>query len=214
MLNAFLLDRSRLAAWMLVFLLFGLRGGGAVAGGISAQWVWPTFETDKPTEKVLTVLRVYKYGESVFEPSIPISAISKARQDYSTPEKAMVSRVSAMMQGDYEWWLSTWEPDSLREVQERNRKMGKGPEQWLQWWRDSFRFVHFSLVRKIISGNFVFITYRMLSKDGKDLGSGIEFPTVFKKIGEKWLVTGELSGDPLVLKSPWVNGEYRIEESE
>lgn len=171
------------------------------------SWVWPTNSTTKPVDKTLTIVNIYRYKEMSISPPVMIDPILKNEQRYGTPEEAMISRVSAMMALDYEWWLNTWDPASRILFQEKERASDRTKDYWIQWWKDSFRFTRFTLIRHIETGPYVILTYRMMSKDGKDVGRGLELPVVFRNEHGHWLVTADLSSDQLAQSSPWVSGK-------
>ena len=85
------------------------------------EWVFPIHRTASPVNRTKTVTEHYDYLESEYSPA-PILRDFVAREDasYETPEQAFVSRVSAMVAGDYDWWLAHWDEDSQRSIAARN----------------------------------------------------------------------------------------------
>lgn len=191
-----------------------LVAGGVAFAQMPPSWVWPTHKTSEPQEKELTVVSHYTYREQRFDPPVAVrQAVARPRRRQGTPEEAMISRVSAMMAGDYDGWLETWDAESRRLTEENNRAEGRTQEYFLQWWDDTFRLTHFVLTRRIETGSYVVITYRLTTPSGEDAASGLEFPTVFHQVEDRWLATLDLRRDPLVPASPWVSGETRMEQT-
>lgn len=185
---------------------------GPLFAQTSDDWVWPTHSTMEPQEKELTVVSHFTYREQEYEPPVVIEhAVPKSQRRLGSPEEAMISRVSAMMAGDYDGWLETWDAESRRLTDQNNRAQGRSPEFFLQWWDDTFRLAKVALARRIETGPYVVVTYRLVTPEGRDAGDGIEFPTVFHKVEDRWLATLDLRRDPLVPASPWVSGESRME---
>jgi hypothetical protein len=177
-------------------------------------WVWPKYKTTQPEQKKLTVVSHYTYREQEYDPAIPIrQAVPKAERRQGSPEEAMISRVSAMMAGDYEWWLETWDEASRLLTEEGNEQAGRTPEYFTRWWADTLRLAHIELVRRIETGPYVVVTYRLVTPSGEAAGNGIEFPTVFHRVGDRWLATLDLRRDPLVPASPWISGQRRMEQT-
>lgn len=177
-------------------------------------WVSPTHSTTEPQEKELTMVSHFKYREQEYDPPVVIRrAVPKSERRQSTPEEAMISRVSAMMAQDYDWWLETWDAESRQLTIENNLAQGRSAEYFLQWWGDTFRFANVALTRRVETGPYVVITYRLVTPSGLDAGDGIEFPSIFHQVDDRWLATLDLRRDPLVPASPWVSGRARMEQT-
>lgn len=194
--------------------LAALAVGAVVSAQTRESWVWPKYETTEPEQEKLTVVSHYTYREQEYDPPIVVQpAVPKAQRRQGTPEEAMLSRVSAMMAGDYEWWLETWDESSRVLTEEANRRSGRTREFFTSWWADTFRLAEIVLVRRIETGPYVVITYRLVTPSGEAAGNGIEFPTVFHRVEDRWLATLDLRQDPLVPASPWITGERRMEQT-
>lgn len=203
-----IIARIKSRRYFSIFLGIVLLNGmcSIVMAQMSPSWVWPMYKTGNPVEKQMTVVDVYNYREIMYDPPIVVNLVSKKERHNGTPEEAMISRVSAMMTLDFEWWLETWDSTSRKEILENDRKAGRTKEYWIQWWKDSFGFARIMLIRRIESGPYVILTYRLTNEQGKDVGRNIEYPSVFHSINKKWYSTVELASDPLIPKSPWVTG--------
>lgn len=187
--------------------------GKVCIAGMPQSWVWPVYETTEPVEKEITVVEHYNYRESKYEPAVIIQPVQKDAQKYETPEEAMVTRVSAMMAYDYEWWLTTWDPASKSIYLEKEKAAGRTKDYWIQWWKDTFQFSRYELVRRIDTGSYTALIYRMINLTNKDDNSSMEFPSVFHKSNGRWLTTVDLARDSLLLSSPWVSGKSLEEKT-
>lgn len=202
------------ARFLVALVAVALAATGAISAEMPPEWVWPMHETAEPEEGVLTLVTHYPYSERRYETPILVERpVPEVARRQGTPEEAMISRVSAMMAGEYEAWLDTWDEASRRLTIANNEAEGRTSDYFLQWWEDTFRFARIALVRRIETGPYVVVTYRLLTPSGEDAGNGVEFPAVFREVDGRWLATLDLRADPLVPASPWVSGETRMERT-
>lgn len=195
---------------VLAAVLWSMAGGIAMAQQAPG---WPAFKITKPDEKEFTTITHFVYREMKFDPPVLIQPIAKAAERYGTAEEAMVSRVSAMMALEYEWFMTTWDSASRKLTVERDQAAGRTKDFWLQQWKDMFRFARVKLVRRIETREYVILTYHLVTPEGKDIGQGIEFPAVFKISDGRWAATQDLAADDLPDASPWVTGKREIERT-
>lgn len=175
------------------------------------QWVWSTFDADPPTEKSVKITETYVYQETEYRIGLSVKALPKKNRKHVTAEDAFVSRMSAIQTGDYDWWLETWDEASKKLVQEKNKMAGHDKKFWLEQWKEQFSKRKIVPVRKIETGkDYVIITYRIFTADGKDASSGFELPSILKKINGKWYSTLDLRADALLIASPWVSGKTEV----
>lgn len=199
--------------WRLALVLLVSAGVAAAQQGQSAgdaqAWVSPRYQTTPPQQRELTLVQHYHYTERRYEPPVTIhEPLEEAR--FGSPEEAMITRISAMMRGDYEAWLAAWDPASREFVAGRNAAEGQSPEDWTTLWADRLRLMRFQLVRRIETGPYVMVTYTMVTPEGEP-ATVLELPTVFRRFDGRWLATQELARDPLAPASPWVSGRYTQE---
>lgn len=200
-------------ATLSLLLLGPLVGGGLAWAALGPAWVWPTFKTAAPVDQDFTLVEVFHYREASYPRPIRIeSPVSRDEARYDTPEYAFISRVSAMMRGDFDWWREVWAPGAANLFLAREAAQGRDASYWKQWWADSFRLTRYELVRRIETGPYVVLTYRVVTLDGKDATEGLELPVVMTQVDGTWRVSLDLRADPLVLASPWVSGQSAIEE--
>jgi len=190
-----------------------LAAGKATTGAsLGDEWVWPRVSTTPPEPRTLTLLDHYDYREMRYDPPYLIDAgVPKAEARYDRPEYVVLARISAMLAGDYDWWLQNWDPESREFIARKNAENGDTPESWVTLWKDRLRFMRFKLVRRIESGPYVIVTYHLVTPKGADAGNGLEMPIVLHRVGERWYATQALHKDPFLPASPWVTGQKVME---
>lgn len=62
-----------------------------------------------------------------YSPGLTVHAAPRAQGRDNTPEGATMALLSAMAAGDYEWWLSTWSPESRTTMTKQYQKSGRKP---------------------------------------------------------------------------------------
>jgi hypothetical protein len=174
------------------------------------EWVTPAYPARPSEEHTVTLKYSYTYDERQFTPAYAIEPLSKDRRTLTSPESAMIARGAAMKELDYEGWLATWDDPSKSEMEQRAKEHNHELRTITDQWREVLVAGHMAMVRRIQTGNYVIVTYRIVDDAGQDI-SGIELPSVFHLVDGQWLGTQELSGDVLLLESPWVTGKEHVE---
>ncbi len=142
--------------------------------------------------------------EIKLEPAIEVKAIevkmiSRERWDRSTPEKSYFGVHSANKNGDVEWIVAGFAPaerDSIRKY--------VGDKQLLDANTALFRSItRETIIKKVTYGDYVILVLEARRSDGRRFLRNIPF----KSVGRDWLVTNDLSADPvfLGLKSGYVD---------
>ena len=177
------------------------------------EWMFPIHRTASPAQRRKTVTEHFDYVEMEYAPSPVLTQfVSCDEASFATPEQAFVSRLSAMVAGDYEWWMEHWDAESQVIVNARNAQSGETPQDWIKRWSDQLISLRFKLVRRVETGDFVVVTYQLVDQDGADAsGVGLEFPTAFRKVEGRWMATQMLAADALMNLSPWSSGEPVVE---
>jgi len=175
----------------------------------SGEWVWPTYETDDGVKKKTVVLKEkYNYVQSRVSDDAYIKYVSKSNSSYASPESAVIARFSAIQALDFEWWFDSMDDVSKALAKNKYSKDKLDKRYWQDLWKKQFIGNYIKVNKRIQTGNFVIYTYKIFSKNKKDISGGFEFPLVLKKIQNKWKVSLDLRADPLVVFSPWVSGNH------
>ena len=173
------------------------------------SWVFPAHPTTPPEDKVITTVDTYHYEERRFEPEIVVEAVPPEAVDYASPERAFISRFSAMIRGDYDGFMASWDDVSRQLTEVNDAGRGQTPTLYVETWRSIFSAASATMVRRIDTGDYVIITYRYVLPDGTVL-QDIEFPGMFREYANGWRATQELASDDLLAVSPWVTGETDV----
>ncbi len=176
-----------------------------------ATWAKPLYRTTKGQEKTIVEVEKFPYRESSYTSTKPIDYLPKEQYRYVTPEDAVVSRLSAMANLDYDGWLKSWDKAGRTRLLEMDANGQPGKDKRLDQWRGVMSQVKPVLVRRIETGKYVIVTYRLVNKAGQDAGQ-FEFPTALVQEGGLWTGTDALKNDPFFNLVPWVTGHTSDEK--
>jgi hypothetical protein len=174
-------------------------------------WAKPLYRTAKGQEKTIVDVERFPYREETYLNTKPAEYMTKDQYRYVTPEDALLSRLSAMANLDYEGWLKSWDKASQERLKEMDARDESGMKKRLNQWQGVMAQVHPLLVRRITTGKYVIVTYKLLNKAGQDAGM-FEFPTPFVQEGGLWIGTDALMNDPFFNLVPWVSGHLSDEK--
>lgn len=163
------------------------------------------FPTGKAEAGKFTVEYVYNFVSKPYTPEVQFKSVSKKDASYLSPEEAFIAQFSAMVNEDYKWWLSGWNDPSQKEIESRNKQMKRNADTWTKVWRDAMKGQTIKLIKKVETGPFVFINYKMFDHDGKETLSSL---FVCKNEAGKWFATEELSTD--LMFHHFLKGEARV----
>jgi hypothetical protein len=157
----------------------------------------PFYPTGPGQVKQFVVENIYTYERLVYSPAIVIQRVVRDKASYATPEQALVSHLSAMLAGDYEWWLSGWDKGSQKYLDERSKQVNRTPADWRALWAKALVGDQIVLTERLETGPFgpyVMLVYVLRDKAGKDT-----FKTTYvaKLEAGRWVATQELAEDPL-----------------
>lgn len=192
-----------------------LMSAGAVAqtdqnaGDTPYSLAEPSFPTTDPVSRVLTVREIYFYDEAMFAPPVRVPALPENVSDQSSPERTMVSRVSAIYQRDYDRFFEYWDEASRRIVEAELTAGAYSREDLVGNW-GVLNGMDIVLTRKVEAGEYDILTYQFKVKGGDD-GPLLEMPVIFKEEEGRWFATQDLRQDELIATSPWVSGENEVE---
>lgn len=170
-------------------------------------WVSPAFKTGSPEGKEIVTIDHYAYREAAYDPQILVDhAVSRSEARDDKPEYAFISRISAMMSSNYDWWLATWDKTGRELTLQNDAEKGATSNAWVKQWNQVFSGVRMVLIRRIVTGKYVVMTYGLRTLDGRP-ASSFELPVVLCDQGGRWYSTLDLRRDPLLPASPWVSGK-------
>lgn len=176
------------------------------------EWLTPAYPAQPSEQYTVTLKYSYTYEERQFASWYSLEALPKNQWAFTSPESAMIARGAAMRQMDYEGWLATWDASSKTLMEQRAKEHHQELSAVVDQWKDILEIGKMTMVRRIQTGQYVILTYRIVDEAGRDIGQ-IELPSVFHRVDEHWLGTQDLSRDILLLESPWVTGEQHVERT-
>ena len=159
-------------------------------------------------QQTLTQTLEFTYLEGDFKPPYRIPAEPQQNGSFRTPEETMSVRASAMISQDYDLWLSTWDDSARAQFLHESTGPAAVAERKRQW-RAMFSVSQMVLFKRIETREFVILTYKMLDEQGRNVGQ-FELPSVFQKIGNRWIGTQRLAADPLLIESPWISMQSMV----
>ena len=194
-------SKSAIVLFALVLLVITLCG----ATGTSAQGLGGAttkFKRSKATTYELVVENVYFFHVSKYLEPTEIIPLKKPEQtSYQTPEDVNLANISAMLAGDWDWFLLTFSPEAQKWISNSNKKEGRTGKWWVEMWKKGFEGMRIFLNDRTESGDYVTITYFVVSPD---TGRKTKMPRIFKKTKDgKWLATRDLPGNDPVSITPW-----------
>ncbi len=165
--------------------------------------------TDPEIKKVV-ISNSYYFTIRYYRPPLKVTPITSATASYLTPQLAAVAFISAMSSGDFTWWRSIWTKDSNALMDKVDKEQSQPPDFWVGKWRQIFSGRDTYLDAQIQTGEFFIMVYRTVTP-GTDLSkpSNDELAVPFKKDGNRWYATQELSEDPVLLY--WNMPDIKIE---
>lgn len=155
--------------------------------------------TPSATEtKEFTLTLHYYYQEMKYDPVVTLPFLSGAPASWESVEQSLMSHLSAMKSGDYDWWLNTWEPDSRAKLVEADKAAGKTKEDRIKDWKERFGATQqVTLVRWILTGRHVILTYRLGT--GATAALKPEIAVVLQPSEGEFKATFALDNDPVLL---------------
>lgn len=154
----------------------------------------PLYPTTPPELKQFVFENVYNYKRMRYQPPVTVQPVIRDRASYETPEQALHAHISAMLAGDFDWWLSEWDTASQAWIKERMTQLNRTPAFWREIWAKTFQ-AQVVLVERIDTGPFgpyVMLIYSIRDKGGKET---LRSSFVTKYEAGRWVATQELAED-------------------
>ena len=179
----------------------------------------PIFPTTEKEKVEIVKEEVYEFRSMWYSPRISlIPLVNQQRFSNSDPEGAVLSRYHAMLTGDYDKWISSWDSFSRKRLLKKKRT----PEDRKKIWEKGFKDKEIFLTSRIESGRYVIIGIQILKTNAGEIGIGDprstesrimnEIPAVVKEVDGKWFCTNELAlqrpGDPVL--GFWSTGKKKL----
>lgn len=169
-------------------------------------------QTNQVKFKTLIVESVYQIKIFELSPSIKLPAKGEPRPSFTTcasdsPEEIVLAYFDAMRSADVRRSNLCWAPESLRQLQERDRASGRDEEYWKQRWLKTYAANSFdlSVIKRVEYGAFTIIQVQIKDAQGKTMKDdfGLE------RIGASWKLTQRLAADPVL--QYWDTDKTRVQ---
>jgi hypothetical protein len=157
----------------------------------------PLYPTTPAVDKKFTFERVFSYRVMTYKPQIVIQKITRAAASNATPEQAFAAQMSAMFEGDHDWWLSNWDAAAQKFHKDRDAQMKRSAADWRGIWDRALKGQQPRLIDRVVTGPmgpYVMLLYELYDASGK---STYKSSFVAKEEAGRWVATLDLSEDPL-----------------
>jgi hypothetical protein len=139
----------------------------------------------------------------LFSTDAPISSDIK-----NLPEEGLHRLITSMVNGDYQMWLGLHDVSTQKRIAERNLEQKRTEQDWIQIWRNFYSLKQYEIISRseyFRRGEFyVMFLYRLSSSSAASTDNSAKRDfLVFKKSGERWVSTHDLSDDPIVGLAPF-----------
>lgn len=119
------------------------------------------------------------------------------------PEEGLHRLIANMVNGDYQAWLSLHDVPTQKRIAERNSEQKRTEQDWIQIWRNFYTLKQYEVIARgeyFRRGEYyVMFLYRLSSSSAPTVDNSAKRDfLVFKKSGERWVSTHDLSDDPIV----------------
>jgi hypothetical protein len=162
----------------------------------------PFFTTSTPEARRFVLERVYNYERMQYTPQALIQRVSREAATYNTPEEAFIAQMSAMLAGDYDWWISGWDEAAQELQRTQNEEQKRTPADWRGIWERVLKGQQIYLVERLETGPYgpyVILVYSLRQPgtpgtEGRETFRGM---FVSREVGGRWLATQDLARDPM-----------------
>lgn len=172
-----------------------------------------TFAQESSTRlKTLIVESVYVVKITTLSQPIKQPANSQLRPSFTScssesPEEIVLAYFDALRSADVKRSNLCWAPDSLRQLQERDRASGRDEEYWKQRWLKTYAVSGFdlSVIKRAEYGVFTIIQVQIKDAQGKTMKDDF----ALERIGSSWKLTQRLAADPVL--QYWDSDKTRVQ---
>ena len=174
---------------VLFFCVFSFVSAKTISGKPNIKMVEKKFVDGKTSY-------AFKIGD--YNPMIIVKFLNKEAADYSTPEKALITHLSAMQALDYKWFRNSWDKKSLAYMDKLDKRAKRTDLDMLVAWKKLKNRPHFLNLKaeiKYEGRNYVLVGWT--ADMGKERGP-FEFVPMYKK-GNRWYLSQDLREHPVYL---------------
>lgn len=158
--------------------------------------------------KALIVETVYPYSVAALQPALVVQPLTRSAASFDRPEDAMVAHFSAMLAGDFEWFMSTWTAPSQALMRSRDQQRARKPAYWTGLWSKVYAGRRIELLNRIDYGEYVLIEYGLYAPGEQSPGFRDTVATV--KENGRWKLTQELAREPILANWNSTSGRVQV----
>jgi hypothetical protein len=154
----------------------------------------PQYPSSDRVQREFVVEYVYEYALSNYTPEVTLPIVPATQAKRDTPENALIAFFSAMRTGNYDAWLACWNAPDQAKLQQDAKDLKHDATFWKKLWSDAFSKTTTVLVDRVETEHYVILDVRLSGP------SPTQLPTVFKYVDGQWMVTNELTNNPVFYK--------------
>jgi hypothetical protein len=156
---------------------------------------WPEITLSAPIAKKFQISLHFRYEQRLYAPDIVATFVDKEPTFCGSAEAVLLSELSAMRKGQFDWWLRTWDDKAAAIYAEKYKVGSQEQQKLLREWATTLASVPPPrLVRWILTGQYVIVTYTLPTRD-----TPAETAIAFHLSNGRWKATLDLEQDPVFL---------------
>jgi len=130
----------------------------------------------------------------------------RTKSNNNTPEDAVISFLSSMVNKDYDWFLDNWDESSRKQIVAEDKEKNLSPEFWFDLWENAYSENKQILTHRIQIPGYMLIGYKEVSiENPKEVR---ESAYCLKFENNKWLISNEIPGNPVY--NHWNDEDLRV----
>ena len=147
-------------------------------------------------QREFVVEYLYDYAISNYTPVVSLPTIPVAQFKRDTPENALIAFFSTMRTGDYDNWVKCWDEKNQKQL----AAIAKEKKQDAAFWRGVWQPV-FSKSKTVELTDRIETASQYVILDVHMPGLSVQsVPTTLKLVNGEWLVTNDLTNDPILFQ--------------
>ena len=161
--------------------------------------------------KTLIVENIYPIKITTFSKLVQLPPKGESKPSFETclsefPEEVVLAYYDAMRMADVKRSNQCWAPDSLRQMQERDRQSGLDDAHWRQLWQKNYaKDFSLTVVKQVEYGQFIIVQINIKDQNGKITKDDF----ALERIGKLWKLTQKLAADPVL--QYWDSDKTRVQ---
>lgn len=161
--------------------------------------------------KTLIVENIYPLKITTFFKPFQLLSKGESKPSFQTclsefPEEVVLAYYDAMRMADVKRSNQCWAPDSLRQMQDRDRQSGLDDAHWRQLWQKNYaNDFSLSVVKQVEYGQFIIVQVNIKDQNGKITKDDF----ALERIGKLWKLTQKLAADPVL--QYWDSDKTRVQ---